>query len=171
MSETASRLMDLAETHIREAGYAGFSFRELAAQIGIKSASVHHHFPTKAIMVAAVARRYGERFFAKVAPKSGEGANDAIDLYKSAFREAFVCDGLMCLHGVLGTEAGALTPEVSEEVVSFFQRCIDDLSRRIGGPEAEARAFNVMATLEGALMLARAYGRIDAFDQAVANLA
>ena len=63
MSErTAERLMDLAEDHIRNAGYGGFSFRDLAAEIGIKSASVHHHFPTKATMAAAVARRYGDRF-------------------------------------------------------------------------------------------------------------
>jgi len=57
VKETAERLMDLAEAHIRRAGYAGFSFRDLAAEIGIKSASVHHHFPTKATMAAAVARR------------------------------------------------------------------------------------------------------------------
>lgn len=64
--ETAQRLMDLAEAHIRDAGYGGFSFRDLAAEIGIKSASVHHHFPTKAILAAAVARRYGDRFLAAV---------------------------------------------------------------------------------------------------------
>jgi len=27
--------MDLAEAHIRESGYAGFSFRNLAAEVGI----------------------------------------------------------------------------------------------------------------------------------------
>lgn len=41
MNETAERLMDLAEARIRQAGYRGFSFRDLAAEIGIKSASVH----------------------------------------------------------------------------------------------------------------------------------
>jgi len=48
VNETAQRLMDLAEAHIRHAGYRGFSFRDLAAELGIKSASVHHHFPSKA---------------------------------------------------------------------------------------------------------------------------
>jgi hypothetical protein len=48
VSETAERLMDLAEAHICNAGYGGISFRDLAAEIGIKSASVHHHFPTTA---------------------------------------------------------------------------------------------------------------------------
>jgi TetR/AcrR family transcriptional repressor of nem operon len=170
VSETAERLMDLAEAHIRNAGYGGFSFRDLAAEIGITSASVHHHFPTKATMAAAVARRYGDRFFATVARQSDDRAEDAILAYRLAFRSALGRDGRMCLFGVLGAEVGVLSPEVAEEILSFFRRCIDDLSRRIGGPGAEARAFHVMATLEGGMMLARAYGDIEAFDQATAGL-
>jgi TetR/AcrR family transcriptional repressor of nem operon len=77
----------------------------------------------------------------------------------------------MCLCGVLGAEAGVLSPEVAEEIVSLFRRCIDDLSQRIGGPGAEARAFHVMAALEGGMMLASAYRSIEAFDQAAASLA
>jgi TetR/AcrR family transcriptional regulator, transcriptional repressor for nem operon len=170
LNETAERLMDLAEAHIRNSGYGGFSFRELAAEIGIKSASVHHHFPTKATMAAAVARRYADRFLAAVAALPDERSEDAITSYRSAFREALDRDGQMCLGGVLGAETGALPPDVAKEVLSFFQRCVDDLSRRLGGPDAEARAFHVMATLEGGSMLARVYGNIEAFDQAVAGL-
>jgi TetR/AcrR family transcriptional repressor of nem operon len=170
VNATAERLMDLAEAHMRNAGYGGFSFRELAAEIGIKSASVHHHFPTKATMAAAVARRYGDRFFAAVAAQPGETPEEAITIYRAAFRAGLDRGGLMCLFGVLGAEAGGLSPEIAQEILSFFGRCIDDLSGRIGGPDARARAFHVLATLEGGLMLARAYGSIEAFDQAVAGL-
>src|ERR1700726_4680720 len=145
--------MDLAEGHIRNAGYGGFSFRDLAAEIGITSASVHHHFPTKATMTAAVARRYGDRFLAAVARRPNERAEDAIAAYRSAFRATLDRDGRMCLCGVLGAEAGVLSPEVAEEIQSFFHHCIDDLTRRIGGPGAETRAFRIMATLEGGMML------------------
>ena len=171
MNETAERLMDLAESHIRNAGYGGFSFRELAAEIGIKSASVHHHFPTKATMAAAVARRYADRFLAEVVGQPNETAEDAIAMYRSAFRTALDPDGRMCLCGVLGAEAGGLPPEVAEATLIFFQRCIEDLSQRMGGPDAKARALQVMATLEGGMVLARALGSIDAFDQATASLA
>ena len=119
MSETAERLMDLAEAHIRHRGYGGFSFRELAAEIGIKSASVHHHFPTKAAMAAAVARRYGDRFLAAVAAQPNERTEDAIAAYRSAFREALDRDGQMCLCGVLGAEAGALSPDVAGKFFPF----------------------------------------------------
>lgn len=76
----------------------------------------------------------------------------------------------MCLFGVLCAEAGGLSPEIADETRSFFRRCVEDLSQRIGGPDAESRAFQVIATLEGGMMLARAYQNIEAFDQAVAGL-
>ena len=157
--------MDLAEARIREASYRGFSFRDLAAEIGIKSASVHHHFPTKAGMAAAVARRYGERFFEIVAPRHDESGDDVVAIYRSAFRSEIERDGRMCLNGMLGAEAGGLPPEVVQEVQVFFRRCVDDLSSRIGGPDAVAPA-----ALEGGLILTRAYGDITAFDHATASL-
>ncbi len=171
MKETAERLMDLAERHIRVAGYGGFSFRDLAAEAGIKSASVHHHFPTKATMAAAVARRYADRFFTAVAGPPNETVAEVIAAYRSAFKAALGRDGNMCLFAVLGVEAGGLAPEVATEILTFFRRCIDDLSRRIGGPNAEGRAFQILATLEGGMMLAGVYRDSDAFDWAAAALA
>ena len=40
-------LLAVAQNKVREGGYNNFSFRELAKEVGIKSASVHYHFPTK----------------------------------------------------------------------------------------------------------------------------
>ena len=170
MSEIPQRLMDLAEARIGKGGYWDFSFRDLAAAIGIKSASVHHYFPTKAGLVAAVARRYSERFFEIVAPRRNESSDDVIAIYRSAFRNAFEQDGRMCLNGMLGTEAGGLPLEVRKEVREFFQRCVSDLASRLSGPGATTRAFQVMATLEGGLILARAHDDVSAFDRATANL-
>jgi TetR/AcrR family transcriptional repressor of nem operon len=121
-------------------------------------------------MAAAVARRYGDRFFEMVARRDDESGDDVIAIYRSTFRSAIERDGRMCLNGVLGAEAGGLPPEVVAEIEMFFRRCIEDLSSRIGGADAVARAFHVMAALEGGLILARAYGDISAFDQATVGL-
>ena len=51
-ANTVEAIMDAAERRIRELGYNGFSFRDIAADVGIKSASVHHHFPTKPALAA-----------------------------------------------------------------------------------------------------------------------
>ena len=44
-------------------GFGGFSFLEIAADVGIKSSSVHSHFPTKEDLAAAIVRRWAEHTF------------------------------------------------------------------------------------------------------------
>ena len=58
MSEVAQALMDAAERRMRIGGFNAFSFREIAADVGVKSSSVHYHFPTKEKLAAAVIHRY-----------------------------------------------------------------------------------------------------------------
>ena len=47
MSDIKTAIMDAAERRMQLGGFGGFSFREIAADVGIKSSSVHYHFPTK----------------------------------------------------------------------------------------------------------------------------
>jgi TetR/AcrR family transcriptional repressor of nem operon len=41
-------------------GYGGLNIRNLAEKVSIKDASIYYHFPSKADLGAAVARRYWE---------------------------------------------------------------------------------------------------------------
>lgn len=56
------QLLDIAEGMIRLGGYNSVSFRTLAEMAGIKSASVHYHFPTKEDLGSALAERYTDKF-------------------------------------------------------------------------------------------------------------
>lgn len=171
----AGEILDSAERQARRRGYNGFSFRDLAADVGIKSASVHYHFPTKADLGAAVAQRYTERFLAALGdPNAPEVAPRALlERYVAAFRRALVRDRQMCLCGLLGAEVESLPPEVAAEVRDFFERNVvwlaAVLSRRDGGAlgkeAAEARALTILALLEGALVVARTLKRDVVFDQ------
>ncbi|WP_234804713.1 TetR/AcrR family transcriptional regulator [Sinorhizobium americanum] len=87
--------MDAAEERIRRTGYSGFSFREIAADVGVKSASVHYHFPTKEKLAAAVARRYTDRFLEAVDHQLA-GGEDIVEAWRQVFRVALQRDGRMC---------------------------------------------------------------------------
>jgi TetR/AcrR family transcriptional repressor of nem operon len=163
------QLLDAAERRIREAGYNGFSFRDLAAEVGIKSASVHHHFPTKARLAAAVARRYADRFLAALGPPEA----GSVAAFRRSFAEAFARDGGMCLCGVLAAEAGALPPEVAAEARRFFEGSLAHLLRLpeiTAEPVPTRRALFVLATLEGAMLLARVMPDPATFEHATAGL-
>lgn len=164
---TLDAILDKAELRIRDSGYNAFSFRHLAADLGIKSASVHYHFPTKGALGAAVAERYTDRFLAAVQSPS---RRDVVAVYRKAFRQALERDGRVCLCGMLAAEVGSLPPDVAVAVRCFFDRCVDDLASRLGPPRARRRALRVMALLEGAMVLARLYGRPALFDDATTGL-
>jgi TetR/AcrR family transcriptional repressor of nem operon len=171
MGKTSTdHILDAAETRVRVSGYNGFSFRDIAADVGVKSASIHHHFPTKATLGAALARRYTDRFQASL---DGTPAGWArVEAYREAFRTALRDECRMCLCGVLGAESGGLPPEVTAEARRFFELAVqhlaDGLTGHVGNPRETA--LGILARLEGAMILARTLGGIAAFDDATANL-
>ena len=61
MRDVKTAILDAAERRMQIGGFGGFSFREIAADVGIKSSSVHYHFPTKENLAAAVIRRWPKR--------------------------------------------------------------------------------------------------------------
>jgi TetR/AcrR family transcriptional repressor of nem operon len=167
--ETAEILLDAAEERIRRFGYNGFSFRDLADDAGIKSASVHYHFPTKGELGARVARRYAERFFSKLGEPLSQGVSrvDLVERFVGLFQQSFADKNLMCLCGMLAAEVSGLPPEVDLEVRNFFARNLDWLRKALRGTErADAQATMILAALEGGLMLARALGDPALFDKA-----
>lgn len=163
MSDKREKLMDAAENRVRASGYDGFSFRELAEAVGIKSSSVHYYFPTKADLGAAVARRYTDRFFESLPPKPHNPAK----VLHEAFTRTIQRDKRVCLCGVLGSVASSLPTSVSLESKRFFGLAIKYL---LGGEKRQTVnlrerewAFQVMASLEGGMILALSLGDIAAF--------
>lgn len=166
MSDTVKAILDATERRIREAGYSGFSFREVAADVGVKSASLYHHFPTKSALAAAVARRYNGRVI-EAANAAVAAGQEVVQAWRAVFRSALDDGAKMCLCGSLGATVGDLTPEVAHEVRQFFDASIASL---VAGGLTEERATQVLATLEGAILVATAHGDPAVFDRATANL-
>jgi len=176
LSPTAVDVLDAAEHFARTEGYNGFSFRDIADEIGIKSASVHYHFPTKADLGAAVARRYADRFLESLGnpDDTRHSPSDLLARYVAAFRQSLGDDKQMCLCGMLGAEVDTLPTEVVTEIRVFFAENIDWLKSVLARffeedpmtPESvERHAVTILATLEGALLIARTLDRIELFDK------
>lgn len=167
MSEMREAILDAAEERIRRAGYSGFSFREIATDVGVKSSSVHYHFPAKEKLAAAVARRYTDRFLQAVDAQL-ESGQDIVRAWRQVFRDAVTRDDRMCLCGAMGATSHDLPGEVRDEVKRFFLLGIE---RLIGGGLQRDAAIQVLATLEGAMLTANALGDSSMFESGTAALA
>lgn len=164
------KLLVAAEKRARSGGYHGFSFRDLASDVGVKSASVHYHFPTKADLGEALARRYAETVGAHLGEGAAVAPEAAIARVVGVFRKAFTVDKTMCLCGLFGAERDVLPPQVAARVRDFFAMLMDYLAASFGedwrGPPPAA----IVAQLEGALILARNFEDPTLFDEAIRPL-
>ncbi len=166
MSEISNSIMDAAEKHIRKAGFNGFSFREIAEDVGIKSSSVHYHFPTKENLAAAVIRRYA----ADVSDHLDEmflSERDPIRLWTTAFRTTIHSAEKMCPCSVLGATAYDPPEEVAVAVKEFFKMCRDKMVEQ--GMTTESADF-LLATSIGAQVISVAMHDVSTFDHVVAEL-
>lgn len=170
-TDTKTRIMDAAEKRIRTAGYNGFSFRELADDLGIKSASIHYHYPTKADLGSAVAQRYSVRFGEAVREHEASGMA-CRDAWITAFRNSLIHDGQMCLCGILAAEIAGLPESVAHETRAFFLDGMKHLTTNCDDRDTvdEAEALKLLASLEGAMLLARSMNDPSIFDQVTARL-
>jgi len=161
-SPTAERLIDAAQALVQTRGYNGFSYADLSTAVGIRKASVHHHFAVKGDLGRAVAARYRRTFAHALAEI--EAATDQprrrLDRYVELYASALSERGRMCLCGMLAAEFDTLPAPVQEEVRGFFADQRAWLRRVLaagdrGGARAPSLADALLAGLEGALLVSR----------------
>src|SRR5262249_26520883 len=118
---TRTALIDAAMHLVRRRGYAAFSYADLAEIIGIRKASIHHHFPTKEDLGEALVVAYTERI-ADALDRIDASSSDPIvrlDAYAPPYR-----DGLTrnegCLCGALASEIAVLPARIQASVRRFF---------------------------------------------------
>ncbi len=175
-TDTAVRILDVAERLVQVHGFNGFSYADIAADLQITKAALHYHFPGKAELGEALIVRYAERFLeALVAIEAHtEDARARLDAYADLYL-AVVRDERMCLCGMMAAEYETLPSSMRDAVVRFFEdneawlvRVLTEGRRQgslefTGSPVGMAQL--IVSGLEGAMLIARPFGGTRDFKQ------
>jgi len=170
-SATSDEIIRCARSLIIAGGYNGFSYADIADVVGIRKASIHHHFPTKVDLVRTLLERYREEFDAGIAEME-RAFPDPIARLRAyiGFWEACIGDPTtaFCVCALLANEIPLLPQELARQVKGHFQALSAWLATVLeqganqgsvilnGTSHSEAEMF--MATVHGAMLSARAYG-------------
>jgi TetR/AcrR family transcriptional regulator, transcriptional repressor for nem operon len=180
-ADTATRILDSAERLVQHRGFNGFSYADVAAELGITKASLHYHFAGKAELGQALVERYAARFAAALEAIDAEGADAPTKLAAYARIYADVLQQQrMCLCGMLAADYDTLPEPMRDAVVRFFddnetwlagvfQQGTADGSLHVDGSASEA-ARALVGGLEGAMLIARPYGELSRFEAAASLL-
>ncbi len=170
------KLLDAAESGIRLRGYHAVSFRDLANELSIKSSSVHYYFQQKEDLGIALVQRYSHRFFEalKSATKNSNTPYERINAFCNIYRQSLINTDKICLCGVLAAESSGLPVALAKSVRDFMESNIQwvakSLSNKLSPQERQRKAVHIVATLQGAMMLAGSLHKQKVFDSAAREL-
>ncbi|MDH6593776.1 TetR/AcrR family transcriptional repressor of nem operon [Variovorax sp. TBS-050B] len=182
---TREQILAVARQLIETRSYLGFSFQDVADAVGIRKASLYHHFPTKEALGVAVIRD-ATRVFKDWEAARVRTPQDALESYFRMYRKTLKAGSGMCPAGALTGGWDCIDAELRQAVqdlrntqVLWLTGVIGALAQ--GGPKKKAKeekgaasaaalAAYVFSVCQGAMVAARMTGRAEDFDAAIAQL-
>lgn len=177
---TREQILAAARGFIETRSYLGFSFQDVADAVGVRKASLYHHFASKEALGIAVIRGATQGFKDWDAARARE-PKDALESYFRMYRNTLKAGSGMCPAGALAPGWDVINDELRQAVQELRNTQVTWLTGVLGalvpvrekgkkGPSVASLAAYVFTVCQGALLSARMTGRVDDFDDAIAQL-
>ena len=182
--DTREAILNATEKLIQAKGYSGFSFQDIAEDVGIRKASIYYYFPVKGDLARAVVARYRARMranFDRLPTTTPASFWPLFQSYLGPIMDFGRSTGLACLSGVMGGEYLNLPEELQRELKAFFvehEEFLTELLER--GRSAGQFRFDgaarqmarlLFSAIEGALLIKRIKQDDTYIDQLLAHVA
>ncbi len=180
---TRDKLIATAFELFHRQGYTNTGIAQILREAGVNSGSLYHFFPTKEDLLVAVLEWCQANLWPEVIQPVFDRVTDPVERIfgvLDGYRKMLVMTActMGCPIGNLALELADSHPSVRELLAANFtgwRQAIEGCLRAAAGrfPDtvdpAQLSLF-VLTTMEGAVMLARAYKSLDAYDAAVTQL-
>lgn len=157
---------------VRQRGFNGFSYRDLAERVGVKTSSIHYYFPSKEDLLTAAVTEYSARISGYV--RDIDTSLPVAEQARAYLRPWHATAGgdAICLVGMLSTET-LLLPEAVHRILKDFYRLNESwLTRLLESVPRNGRATQshamplppqsmaqaVFGALQNGLVVARLFG-------------
>lgn len=176
---TREQLISHAQVLIRERGYNGFSYRDLAEQVGVKTASIHYYFPSKDDLLLEALNDYAAKSMAVMrAIDESLPAKERLDRYAQRFIDS--PSGQICMCGMLSADLASVPEPVRQSLQGFYRMHetwlakvmadgVQDGTLKSSG-DAQADGRWLYAAFQGALMGSRLFQNSSRLKDIVASV-
>jgi TetR/AcrR family transcriptional repressor of nem operon len=181
--DTRARIVGVAMQLFWEKGYGSTSIADILKAANANSGSLYHFFPGKQDLLIAVLDMYLAGIDQMLLNPLWEGVTDPIErVFKllDGYRQHLVVTECQygCPIGYLALELHEPDPPVREKIAANFtqwadrvETCLNEAGTRLPADlDRRALAHFVLTTMEGAVMQARTYRTLDAFDASIKQL-
>lgn len=170
MKTSRQEIVQLAGKLVAQKGFDSFSYADLSEVLGIKKASLHHHFPKKEDLGLAVMEAIlegGKGQFETIWNASSD-ASEQLDLYLDMVRKNALAGASICPVSSLQAEMEVIPESMCERLREIGEVEIDFLTKILASgkrqgvfhfkAEPRAAAATLLSAIKGALQYSRPHG-------------
>jgi TetR/AcrR family transcriptional repressor of nem operon len=177
---TREKILDAAQDLIQTRSFHGFSFQDIADRVGVRKASLYHHFDSKDAVALAVLERSADWVRTQSAKLDGEDPAARLEHYFEMFRDIHGKGERMCPGGSFASVFGGISSSVQSALHRFTKLHLDLLESiiREGAERGQFQikdqrprdvAMQILAGAQGALMIGRLTGDAHVIDAVTAE--
>lgn len=173
---TRERIIDAARLLVQEGSYQGLTFRDVAEQVGIRKASVYHHFESKDALAIAMLDHALAGFSDWARRMESQSPRQKLEAFCFTFYGSYLDAGNKLCPGGAFTAAW---PGLSDALRHAVNRLFDAQARFLRAALAQAYqdagspppddpddvAAWIMSNIQGAIITARARGDAALFER------
>lgn len=175
---TVEKIINTALLMVQQRGFSGFSFRDIAHAVGIKTASIHYHFPTKPDLTSAVLKHVRAGFEAELERISRELSDQDARMraFIRIFDDTFADGDRLCPFCMVACAQEGVPGFVRAEVQAFWsageqwvaQELEQGKAAGIYRTDIDSMTLGrvLVAMLEGAMVTARTFDDRTRLDKA-----
>ncbi|MCP4343949.1 MAG: TetR/AcrR family transcriptional regulator [Desulfobacterales bacterium] len=164
---TKQQILDVAESLIMTRGYSNFSYKDISEAVGIRKASIHHHYPAKEDMGSAFVQRYRERFIEWHRSIEDKTCKEKLEEFIRLY--IFLSNNYqnICPVDMLVTEYPVLPEKIRDDIRRLYTDIIKWLATVIDkgktqeefkqGIDSDVMSYIVVMCLSGTLKMARIF--------------
>lgn len=176
---TREKIIDLGRNLMQVVGYHSFNYKQIATQLNIKNASIHHYFPMKDDLAVAVIEQDKQDFKALAegvkSATSTEKVGALVDIYTQYYKNG----KRLCVVSTFGISYNDVSEKI-QAASSAYGKLINDWFKDVLTEGLKTGEFTFkdtvesltalwMAALPGSLLVGRMHGEAY-FDQTIARL-
>lgn len=117
---TREIIIDTADQLIRSNGFNAFSFKDISNKIGIKTASIHYHFPTKSDLGVATIKEHIVRFEQLKVELASKSPLSKLKGFLAIYTQ-IKSENKVCLVGSLATDLNTVDDKLKTELKTFAE--------------------------------------------------
>jgi len=164
--DTRQRILDSAQRLTQTRSFHGFSFQDIADEVGVRKASLYHHFDSKDEVAVAMLKRAADWVRAELKKTEEREPKERLEAYFDIFHQIYGKGERMCPGGSFAAVFDAVSSPVQTAVHRFAKMHVDwleDVVRdgveqgqfTVGDQRPRDVAAQIAAAVQGALLVGR----------------